>query len=193
MKNAIILLTLLSISFICLAGDKPNPDKPRSPAAVAALNKHEAAIARAQADYHRAIAAAERQLVADLDDAMKVAMKSQNVEEIKRIDAAKSEAVAASKASAAIPNIGPGQLTPEDVAGKTFITSAFSGPIRNRRTLDRNGSGWRVEGGKLLLQEGDVTLTMQPCSDGKVQWFCEIQSFEGDGGQLHALYPVSTK
>jgi hypothetical protein len=61
---------------------------PRSPAAVAAVKKYERATAKAREAYQAALAAAGRDLKGEMDAALKGAMRAQNLEEAKAIEAA---------------------------------------------------------------------------------------------------------
>jgi hypothetical protein len=104
--KTVFFSSLFLVGAICFASDVANPDQPKSPAAVAAINKHDKAVAKARQDFDQAVGAADRQYVADLDDAMRLAMKAENVEEIKRIDAARKAVNSGTKAVGVSPLIG---------------------------------------------------------------------------------------
>ena len=80
---------LLVACYLGAASAKDNgaDDAPRSQAAIAALKKHERAVAAADAERRRAVVAAERALRDELDAAIKSALKGQNLEEANRINA----------------------------------------------------------------------------------------------------------
>jgi hypothetical protein len=89
-------LALLVAASICLAGDLPATDPPRSPAGKAAITKFETAKAKADAAYKLAIGKALQTEIADLDAARQAAMKNQNFDEAERCDVAKKDAQAGS-------------------------------------------------------------------------------------------------
>ena len=62
------------------------PDRPKSPAAIAALKTFEAASEKARSTRTKALSAPLRQLLSELDIAQKDAIKSNDADEAKRID-----------------------------------------------------------------------------------------------------------
>jgi hypothetical protein len=86
-----IVLVLLAI---CIArpssADEPDAT-PKSPQVVSAIKRHDEAAAKAKSSYDRAMTDLDKKLLTDLDAALDVAMKSKNLDEAKRIDAAKRQ------------------------------------------------------------------------------------------------------
>ncbi len=58
-----IVLTVALIGSIALAGDDTLSEQPKSPAAVAALQKYEIAAGKVQLEYERVVDAARRQAI----------------------------------------------------------------------------------------------------------------------------------
>jgi hypothetical protein len=77
---------------VSLAADTPPPDAPRSPAAVAAIRKRDIAVERARTTFVKAQTDANRQMVDELDAALKIVMAAGNIDEANRINAAKKDA-----------------------------------------------------------------------------------------------------
>jgi hypothetical protein len=123
---------------------------PRSPAAVAAVKKYERAAARAREAYQAALAAAGRDLKGEMDAAMKAAMRAQNLDEAKRIEAAVRQAEASAGTGA---------------GGGTFVVKAvlYGGPDKRfDLTQDLAKAGWVRDGSVDLPKDLATTLGKDP-------------------------------
>lgn len=169
-----------------LAKDDGAADTPRSQAAIAALKKHERAVAVADADRRRAVATADRALRDELDAALKSALKGQNLEEANRINAV-------------LKARGAGGLIADDAHGlsKLLIQRKFLGyRVANhavrRLELRRDGSigegaafenRWRAASANTIVIGGnDFQSECVRCEDG---------TFRGifPTGEAMILYP----
>lgn len=92
-KSRLILLPILLFPFVLAADDAPKPAM-KSPPAIAAMKKHDLAAEKARAEYSRAMQAAQKQLITDLDVAEKGAVKSGSLDDALAIRAAKNDAQA---------------------------------------------------------------------------------------------------
>jgi hypothetical protein len=91
-----VALVILTLTFAHpLSADEPDTASPKSPQAASAIKRHDDAAAKAKSIYDRAMTDLDRKLLTDLDAALDSAMKSKNLDEAKRIDAAKHQAQAA--------------------------------------------------------------------------------------------------
>lgn len=82
MKSAIVLLFVL-IEVGAAPNANPAPSE-NPPLASAASRKHDAALRKAAEDYHRAIIAADREYIADLDSALDAAFKRKDVDSVQQ-------------------------------------------------------------------------------------------------------------
>lgn len=97
-RLAVLSLVVISVLACGRAGAAEKADEsgaPRSPAAVAAMKKYDRAVAKAREAYQAATAAAGRDLKNEMDAALKAAMRAQNLDETKRIEATVKRAEAA--------------------------------------------------------------------------------------------------
>ena len=113
----VLLLTLPML----VAADTPKSAGPRSPKAKAAIRKYERSVEKAKAEYDRAVAAAAKELKAELDVALKAAMKAGSLEEAKRIESARPSAPAG-QASAPGRGGGGGAAAAAGMAGRWRVT-----------------------------------------------------------------------
>lgn len=148
-------------SVAAASGDAPEP--PTSPAAVAALKKYEAAVSKATDAYDRALLAADKQRITDLEAALKVAVNAKNLKESERIDAALAAAKAEAKEHAA--GQAPGLL----VLGKWHVT--YLDGITRTYVIERGGVvKLPAEGRSGRLRSGIVDL-----GDGKLERWTPVR------------------
>lgn len=83
--TSVVVAALVLPLTVAASGDE---ERPKSPKATIALKKYDRAVEKAKADYDRAVAAAAKELRAELDVALKGAMKSGSLDEAKAIEAA---------------------------------------------------------------------------------------------------------
>lgn len=160
-RTCIALLAVALIGSLAMAGDEPSPESPKSPAATAALRKFEIASEKARKEYERAMNAASKQAITELDSALKVAMKDTDLKESQRIGAAASL-------------IKQGEFEP--AAASRGITGTFhvvfTSGIDRVMQFNRNGSvnwqenGTRRDPGKMISSGGDTLLQLEP---GKIE------------------------
>ena len=100
MRNSPRLPLIVGLTLMLMLVGGAGDGEPQSTKAKAALRKYERTVAKAKADYDQAVAAAGKTLSAELDEALKVAMKSGSLEEANRIKAAKDERGAADPGAA---------------------------------------------------------------------------------------------
>lgn len=81
-----VLLTVL-VAPLLLTADEPKVGQPKSPKARAAITKYDRAVEKAKADYDRAVAAAGKAMLTELELAKKQAMKADNLPEASAIQA----------------------------------------------------------------------------------------------------------
>lgn len=157
-RICVALLAAALIGSLAMARDEPSPDSPKSPAATATLKKFEIASGKARKEYERAMNAASKQAVTELDSALKIAMKQGDLEESQRIDAAASQ-------------IKQGEFDPSTTITGTFHV-VFTSGIDRIMQFNRNGSvnwqenGARKEPGKMISSGGDLLLQLEP---GKIE------------------------
>ncbi|MDB5355064.1 MAG: hypothetical protein JWN24_1517 [Phycisphaerales bacterium] len=86
LKTVLTLFAFLLVS-ICIAADEPKaPERPQSPAAVAAMRERDKAIKDAEEAYHQAQIKAERAMIAKLKVALAAATKAGNLSEANAIN-----------------------------------------------------------------------------------------------------------
>lgn len=148
-------------SFALAPGDAP--ERPTSPAAVVALKKYDTAVAKASDAYDRALAAADKQRIADLEAALKVAVNGKNLKESERIDAALAAAKAEAKDHAA------GQAAGLLVLGKWRVT--YLGGGTRTYVIERGGVvKLPAENRSGRLNSGTINL-----GDGKLERWTPVR------------------
>lgn len=83
----VVALSAALLVFACIAaGEQKTPERPQSPAAVAAMRERDKAVKEADEVYHQARVKAERAMVAKLKIALAAATKAGNLSEANAID-----------------------------------------------------------------------------------------------------------
>jgi hypothetical protein len=154
MKRLLVTAFLL-IPALAIASDAPDVEKPMSPMAIAAIKKHDDAISSARKVYLKSQAAAEQQLVSDLDKALTFAMHSKNatdasLKEANRISAAKAEAAKRLQADAG------------DGAAAWLVGTSWN--MRNRQMPHRKLDNVDAQADMKYLADGVVEERLKPDS-----------------------------
>ena len=154
MKQAMGAVTVGFVMLACCAAraaeKAEDAGTPRSPAAVAAMNKYERATAKARDAYQAALAAAGRDLKGEMDAAIKGAMRAQNLGEAKAIEAAVRRAEASAGTGA---------------GGGTFVVKTVLYGGADKRfdlTEDLIKAGWVREGSVDLPKDLATRLGKDP-------------------------------
>ena len=126
------LATLLCVCVLSLGSAKP-AEPTTNPAVAHAQSQHESALGRAKQEFVRAVNAADKKLMSELNSALKSAVNAKDLEAVERISAVKKDAEKAIQARAA----GEDQESP-DFAGKWRVLYE-DGALRIY-TVDHNGT-----------------------------------------------------
>lgn len=150
-RRAALFVALLTLPLLAPA-DGERPSKPKSAQAKPALRKYDDAAATAQRAYERALATARKERQADLDKALKAAMRAGSLEEAKAIEAAAKEIAhdaAAPNDEAAVKDVllGTWVVVASEPSEWTFLAD---GTVRS----NRNGPNgvWRLEKGHVMIR-----------------------------------------
>ncbi|HZK80327.1 MAG TPA: hypothetical protein VFC46_04650 [Humisphaera sp.] len=164
MRFALFVVPLLCL-FALAADEKPaattvTSERPKSPQAVAAIDKYDRAIRSDADDRQNAVLRAQSTLIAELKPARAAAMKRTDLDEANRIDAA----LKAAEGGATEYSGAPTQLPPPS-SWHIF----YSNGVRTEYVIDRAGTVARSDNHVSKLQPDSAGSYVASWDDGKVE------------------------